>query len=231
MFYYNSKHYDFGTKKSLIFVSFAATPRLYRVQFAQWLEQLTYKNFVFRLNNKDWGRDANHLDFVDYTKSGTDVAQWFSSTGKHLPEPGLHIMGRIPTDMMNTARVNLVMESSFDHPTFDTTEKTVRSLLLGMPFILVSTPGHLARLQSMGFRTYHDIWDESYDKETDDKLRLQKIFGLVQSLNDIDWNKHSPSLQNIALHNRANFLTLGHWFEREFLDFESKLTALISPSA
>jgi len=70
------------------------------------------------------------------------------------------------------------------------TEKTFKAIALGMPFIMVAPAHSLEYLRSYGFRTFHSIWDESYDQENDDFLRLEKV---AQLLHDID---------NLSLHER-----------------------------
>jgi hypothetical protein len=63
------------------------------------------------------------------------------------------------------------------------TEKTMKAIALGMPFVLVAAAGSLEYLREYGFRTFSDVWDESYDTECDDFLRLEMI---VKLLKDID---------------------------------------------
>jgi hypothetical protein len=65
------------------------------------------------------------------------------------------------------------------------TEKTFKPICLRMPFIIVGTKGSLAYLRSYGFKTFGDIWDESYDDEEDDDLRLERIASLLRSLNEL----------------------------------------------
>ena len=65
------------------------------------------------------------------------------------------------------------------------TEKTFKPICMQMPFIMVSTAGSLKYLRSYGFRTFGDLWDESYDDETDNDKRLDKICDLLVSLDQL----------------------------------------------
>lgn len=65
------------------------------------------------------------------------------------------------------------------------TEKTFKPICLGMPFIIVSTAGSLQYLRSYGFKTFGDIWDESYDTEPDDAKRLEKIADLLAYIDSL----------------------------------------------
>jgi hypothetical protein len=61
------------------------------------------------------------------------------------------------------------------------TEKTFKPIALGMPFVIVGTRGSLEYLRSYGFRTFGDIWDESYDL-AEDNVRITRIAELLKSL-------------------------------------------------
>lgn len=65
------------------------------------------------------------------------------------------------------------------------TEKTFKPICLRMPFVIVGTQGSLAYLRSYGFRTFNGIWDESYDDEPDDILRIEQIASLLRSLDEL----------------------------------------------
>lgn len=63
------------------------------------------------------------------------------------------------------------------------TEKTFKPICLGMPFVLIATAGSLSYLREYGFKTFADFWDESYDLELDDTVRVEKTVALLNKLN------------------------------------------------
>jgi hypothetical protein len=63
------------------------------------------------------------------------------------------------------------------------TEKTFKAIALEMPFVLMAPAGSLEYMRSYGFRTFADVFDESYDQETDDIKRAEQV---VQLLKDLD---------------------------------------------
>ena len=65
------------------------------------------------------------------------------------------------------------------------TEKTFKAIALEMPFVLVAPAGSLAYLREYGFRTFEGIFDESYDTETDDIRRIEKVTDLLKHLNNL----------------------------------------------
>ena len=88
------------------------------------------------------------------------------------------------------------------------TEKTFKGIALGMPFVLVAPRGSLTYLRDYGFRTFGHIWDESYDEETDDLLRLEKIVALLKSIDTAGQQEKIRIWQNakeVAIHNWNHF--------------------------
>jgi len=92
------------------------------------------------------------------------------------------------------------------------TEKTFKPIAMAMPFVLVATAGSLEYLRSYGFKTFHSIWDESYDLEKDDHKRIQKIADLLLELNSLSISQRQKLLQNagpIIQHNWNHFYNGG----------------------
>jgi hypothetical protein len=65
------------------------------------------------------------------------------------------------------------------------TEKTFKAIALEMPFVLVAPAGSLEYMRSYGFKTFGDVFDESYDDETDDIRRVEKVVKLLQELDGL----------------------------------------------
>jgi hypothetical protein len=65
------------------------------------------------------------------------------------------------------------------------TEKTFKAIALEMPFVLVAPVGSLEYLREYGFQTFSDIFDESYDEETDDYRRIERVTKLLKDLDNL----------------------------------------------
>lgn len=65
------------------------------------------------------------------------------------------------------------------------TEKTFKAIALEMPFVLVAPAGSLDYLRKYGFKTFAGIFDESYDDETDDIRRIERVTQLLKELNNL----------------------------------------------
>lgn len=112
---------------------------------------------------------------------------------------------------------HVVTETVYHGRRHHLTEKVFKPICLRMPFVLVSTAHSLKYLRDYGFQTFGDIWDESYDDETDDFRRLEKIADLLISL-----DKMSPDqLQDIY---QRSLPALEHNFHHFYHGgFESRL--------
>jgi hypothetical protein len=108
------------------------------------------------------------------------------------------------------------------------TEKTFKPICLRMPFIIIGTQGSLSYLRSYGFKTFEGIWDESYDNEVDDVLRLERIASLLRSLDELS-NEGKQDLFNMAQeiveHNYNHFYS-GAFEEILWTEFNSMLEAI-----
>jgi hypothetical protein len=69
----------------------------------------------------------------------------------------------------------MVLETLFDDTRLHLTEKTLRPIACGRPFILMATHGSLQYLRDYGFRTFDGIIDETYDTITDPRQRLDAV--------------------------------------------------------
>jgi hypothetical protein len=62
------------------------------------------------------------------------------------------------------------------------TEKTYRAINYCRPFIINGDKGSLTYLKEMGFKTFDQFWDESYDDEESDHVRITKITEVVRDI-------------------------------------------------
>ena len=109
--------------------------------------------------------------------------------------------------------IEVVLETLFDDKRLHLTEKSLRPIALGQPFILAGTHGSLEYLHSYGFITFNDIWNESYDLIEDPEERLIKIVDLMKQIaNWTPWVKERKlaEARAIAEYNRQ------HFFSQEF---------------
>ena len=106
--------------------------------------------------------------------------------------------------------MEIVLETMFDDSRWHLTEKSLRPIACGKPFMLVATAGSLEYLRSYGFETFGDFIDESYDLETDPVARLnaviqemRRIAAICSTDKIVLWNQ----LHKIADRNKQRFFS------------------------
>ncbi len=110
-------------------------------------------------------------------------------------------------DYQETA-IEVVLETLFDDTRWHLTEKTLRPIACGHPFILLAAPHSLEYLRRYGFKTFDSVIDESYDTIQDP---LQRIHAVVELMQEIQHCKNKPliyqQLVEIAKFNQRRFFS------------------------
>jgi hypothetical protein len=97
------------------------------------------------------------------------------------------------TDDYVSTQIEVVLETLFDDERLHLTEKSLRPIACGQPFILAATHGSLEYLQSYGFETFNGLIDETYDTITDPLERLHCICKEMKRINTL------PSQEKLQL--------------------------------
>jgi hypothetical protein len=126
-----------------------------------------------------------------------------------------HYSADFDVDDYNATDIEVVLETLFDDNRIHLTEKSLRPIAMAQPFILAATAGSLEYLRSYGFKTFGNVWNESYDAVKDPEQRLVAIADLMKQITN--WNsttreKKLTEAQNIANYNRE------HFFSQEFFN-------------
>ena len=93
------------------------------------------------------------------------------------------------------------------------TEKTFKPICMQMPFVLLSCQGSLEYLKRYGFKTFDSVWDESYDSESDDYLRIKKVGKLLNSLDEMSATERKQILRHCESTIEHNYQ---HFYRGEF---------------
>lgn len=100
--------------------------------------------------------------------------------------------------------VEIVCETYTLGNTFFPTEKTIRPIMAAKPMFVYAPRYYLARLRNLGFKTYHTLWDESYDLyQGPERWRLmRKSMNRLLECSRADQAVVLTQAHEIALHNR-----------------------------
>ena len=94
--------------------------------------------------------------------------------------------------------VELVPEGTVEY--FEPTEKIIKPISAGMPFVVVGSHKFLYRLRKIGFKTFAPYIDETYDQEQDWKTRIERAMAAMFEFVRSPHNLHK--IQLICDHNR-----------------------------
>ena len=124
-----------------------------------------------------------------FTSSYSKELEWFKAKTFDKDLVSKHFMGMIDWqtacehygNVWDKYQIEVVSETdSMDNFWF--TEKTANCLATGKPFVLVNGQGSLQRLRDMGFVTFNDVIDESYDHARNPYDRISQLTSSLQSL-------------------------------------------------
>lgn len=104
---------------------------------------------------------------------------------------------------------NFVLESNFSKNTVHLSEKTFKPILNMQPFVVVGAPGSLKLLHELGYETFNEWIDESYDKIKNDEERLHACFQILYELSymsDADLIRMIKEMIPVLAHNQQLLL-------------------------
>ena len=133
------------------------------------------------------------------------------------------------TNQLNPERFNDSLhqiQKSFCHivtedPYFDTgariSDKTLKSLFMTRPFLLLGTQGTLRWMRKQGFQTFSKWWDESYDQEPDHVKRLEAVYQIAEHIESLSFadcdeilKQMTPTLRNNRRVSLTSFKKITH---------------------
>lgn len=115
--------------------------------------------------------------------------------------------------------VDIVSETVFSGDSFFISEKTWRPIIAKRPFIIMSNRNFLANFKRLGFRTFSQWWDESYDLYSgQDRIRqVEKILELISSWTLEELSVKLLEMREVLDHNYNVFVSLDYDVIREKL--------------
>jgi len=125
-----------------------------------------------------------HTEMFKLEKKKKNALESFSQSSQSDEFFSLKIHREIVDNYKNTY-ISLVTETFFYEDDYIVTEKVYKPMSHFHPFIILGSPYTLKYLRSMGFKTFGDFWDESYDEELDNDTRFEKVFNLIMYFNKI----------------------------------------------
>jgi hypothetical protein len=118
---------------------------------------------------------------------------------------------------------SLITETVADRPWSFRTEKIVKPIAAGHPWICASGPGFYKDLRNLGFKTFDHAIDESFDSIDNQQDRLDRIVDIVEDLCSQDLDSFLKSCYSVCKYNQQHLLELAADIEQQlpqqFFDF------------
>jgi hypothetical protein len=122
-----------------------------------------------------------------------------------------------------STQLEIVLETLFDDDRIQLTEKSLRPIACGHPFMLMSTPGSLEYLRSYGFETFGPHIDESYDAVLDPAERMRSIVAEMRRIASLSLDQKQQlytELRLIAARNKQLFFS-NSWYNNVIEEFKN----------
>lgn len=146
-------------------------------------------------------RDSGLLDSSIWSYRGSKSADGIGPTQDWqdpFVHPDFNFYAYYPAHFYNT---ELSITSETTQNEFFPTEKIYKSLMLGHAFAVYSGQYALKKLQDLGFKTFNNVIDESYDAA---EFPFERAQQLVEALKNCDNNITAKTIE-ARHHNRLNF--------------------------
>jgi hypothetical protein len=138
----------------------------------------------------------NHID--DYNKIIKNIS--FNKMKNYFNNDNLWTNHQI-INYFKKSYIYIITERDYSNHCIFITEKTYKSFLYKIPFILIGNPYSLKYLKDKGFKTFSPYIDESYDEEKNYTKRKKKIYDEILRLNSINLNNLYDNLKETLDYN------------------------------
>jgi hypothetical protein len=187
-----------------------------RLPYTQNLIDTKVKTHKFLFLNGEYRVDREYL-YGLYERSGLLSNSLYSHRGgkgdagiaptEDWEDPFIHPDFRFyayyPSHFYNT-KISVISETT--QMEFFPTEKTYKSLMLGHPFFLFGGKNSLQKIRNLGFQTFGDVLDESYDLAEYPRSRAEKLIECIEKCPD---DIHELTVAQNQ-HNRKHFLAVSN---------------------
>ena len=106
----------------------------------------------------------------------------------------------------NDTKYSIISETNDSNDEIFMTEKIWKPILAEHVFIVHGNHLYLQKLRELGFKTFNNYFDESYDLEPDKNIRIDKIVSLISNLKNTDWQDLYLQTKGLRQHNKDLFL-------------------------
>ena len=182
--------------------------REYRLKFSEMvLDNDLLSKCLIKFNSVD-----NHQHYTQHKFMNPALQVLRSDLEQHFaPNTSTgHFSADYDSGDYRLCAIEVVLETLFDDTRNHLTEKALRPIACGRPFVLASTPNSLVYLRDYGFKTFDGLINEQYDTIADPAARLQAIVDEMQRISQLPQGKKQAlwtELDSIAKFNKQHFFS------------------------
>jgi len=110
-------------------------------------------------------------------------------------------------------RCEVVLETLFETQQIQLTEKILRPIAMGHPFLLCGPAGSLQYLRDYGFKTFDSVFEEKYDLISNPVDRLGAVISVMKTISE--WSLSERKIKFAQMKKIANF-NKKHFFSKKF---------------
>lgn len=161
-----------------IFLSLSRRPRIHRNAFQYllyqndlhclgYLSQLTLKEHEINKTTIRYGLSKSHIEFFnhDHIVDRPDFETNWADDNSH--------------SIRKSCIFECVLETLMESPGVFYSEKTFKPIVFEMPFLILGNRFINQRIAELGFKTYEDWFDLSFDEETNPEKRLKGYYSEI----------------------------------------------------
>jgi len=112
----------------------------------------------------------------------------------------------VPIDIYNQTYYSVIAETQYENRFSFFTEKIVKPMMAGRLFVVSSGQYYLKNLKTLGFKTFDNVVDESYDLEPDLHRRTDMVLDQVKKLSRLNPAEVHSMIQHRLDHNKKLIL-------------------------
>lgn len=156
-----------------------------------------------------------------------DVEDFDETVGSSASQVGYHgqtlaLSVIVPIQIYNHTAYSIIAETHADNEHSFFTEKIFKPMLARRLLVVFSGWKYLENLRKLGFQTFDNVIDESYDQILDDNKRWQAAFEQVKQLCDMDQSEVLEKISTRVEHN-YNLVMDATWQSTHLRQMQQKI--------
>jgi hypothetical protein len=197
------------TTKPRYFDALLGSPKPHRDFIAQAVADNDLQDKFVMTYGGAWDNNQFYAkDYFIWEPGIETIGEQQSGTAGPVRYHGVHtgLSRVIPIDVFNDTVYSIVAETDYDNTLSFFTEKTAKPLIARRLFVVFTGYKFLHNLRQLGFKTFGDVIDESYDLIPDDVERYCAAFEQVKQLCAMDQQAVLFKINRVLEHNYRHIM-------------------------